>query len=194
MTKATHGTQNHEDCRLSLLGNSWSVGVVTWLLSQLLGPLGIAPVLSPQEVADMLTPGKGQKLQGLLLRPPLGQGNRTYSPSEKLVAKLCGLVSLKGEDLLLQSNTEVPVRYHRLRSSLPGRLWRWKVVSGWKWTGDPEHINTLEARAVLTTIRWRVLQKRQVNTRCLHLVDSLVVLHSLTRGRSSSRKMRRTVM
>ena len=123
MTKATHGTQNHEDCRLSLLGNSWSVGVVTWLLSQLLGPLGIAPVLSPQEVADMLTPGKGQKLQGLLLRPPLGQGNRTYSPSEKLVAKLCGLVSLKGEDLLLQSNTEVPVRYHRLRSSLPGRLW-----------------------------------------------------------------------
>ena len=34
----------------------------------------------------------------------------------------------------------------------------------------------------------------QFDTKCLHLVDSLVVLHSLTRGRSSSRKMRRTLM
>ena len=36
MPKAAHGSIVHEDCRLTLLGNSWSVGVVMWLLGQLL--------------------------------------------------------------------------------------------------------------------------------------------------------------
>ena len=124
--------------------------------------------------------------------PLLDKANRLSLPN-LLVSKLCGLVSLKGEDILLQSGSEVLVKYHRLRSSLPSKLWRWKV-SGWKWTGDPEHINTLEARAVLTSVRWRVVQKKQINVRYLHLVDSLLVLHALMRGRSSSRKMRRTTM
>lgn len=52
----------------------------------------------------------------------------------------------------------------------------------------------LELRATLTSIKWRVERLHQLDVRCLHLVDSLVVLHSLTRGRSSSRKMRRTLM
>eukprot|EP00435_Cladocopium_sp_Y103_P035476 s619_g9.t1 len=165
LKKSEHGSQRHEDCRLSLLGNSWSVPIVSWFLSQLLVRLGIVEPMTPQELVNKLTPGQHPHLQGLLLRPPLGQGNQTFSPNEQLIAKLCGLVSLKGEDLLLQSSTEVPVRYHRLRASLPAKLWRWKTVSGWKWSGDIEHINTLEARAVLTSIKWRVLQKKQTHVR-----------------------------
>lgn len=194
LKKALHGSAQHEDCRLTLLGNSWQVGVVAWLLSQLLVPLGVIDELPLQDLVNRLAPGNSPSLQGLLLRPPLGHGNQTFSPSDKLVAKLSGLVSLKGEDLLLQSSTEVPVRYHRLRSSLPAKLWRWTTVAGWQWKGDREHINVLEARAVLTSVRWRVTQKKQRDLRCIHLVDSLVVLHSLTRGRSSSKKMRRTIM
>jgi hypothetical protein len=46
MKKSDHNTLAHEDARLSLLGNSWSVGVVAWLLSQLLVWLGLVePVL-----------------------------------------------------------------------------------------------------------------------------------------------------
>ena len=67
-------------------------------------------------------------------------------------------------------------------------------MAGWQRGGDPEHINVLEARAVLTTVKRRVSQHKQTNIRCVHLVDNLVVLHALTRGRSSSRKMRRTMM
>ena len=52
----------------------------------------------------------------------------------------------------------------------------------------------LEARAALTTLRWRAEQLKQQDTRFVHLVDSLVVLHCLARGRSSSKKLRRTVM
>lgn len=145
------------------------------------------------ELVGRLAPGRGVCLPSLLTRPSFGQSTKTFPLSGILVRKLIGLGSLKGEDILVQSSTELPVRYHRLRASIPGSLWRWKVVSGWRWTGSPEHINVLEARATLTTLRWRAEQLKQ-ETRFVHLVDSLVVLHCLTRGRSSSKKLRRTVM
>ena len=111
-----------------------------------------------------------------------------------LVRKLFGLVSLKGEGLLLQHHADVPVHYRRLRMSLPVRLWRCRTVSGWQWQDSSEHINVLELRAALTTAKCRVERLKQIDLRCLHLVDSLVVLHAFSRGRSSSRKMRRTLM
>ena len=33
--------QHHEDVRISLVGNAWSVSVIAWLLLQLLNPLGL---------------------------------------------------------------------------------------------------------------------------------------------------------
>ena len=192
--KSEHGTSRHTDCRLTLLGNSWSVPVICWLLSQLLIWLGLIEPLSVVDIVRKVTPGKGEFLQGLLLRPPSRFRNNTFSPSAVLVQKLSSLTTVKGEDLLLQNKTELPVKFHRLRNSIPSKLWRWRTVAGWQWTGDSERINVLELRAVLTTIKWRVEQLGQMNIRSLHLVDSLVVLHALTRGRSSSRKLRRTLM
>ena len=104
-----------------------------------------------------------------------------------------GQVSVKGEDLLLQLGSDLPARYHRLRASIPSKLWRWKDVAGWRWTGDVEHINALELRAVKTAIVWRLKELEEKERRFLHLVDSLVVLHALSRGRSSSRRLRRTL-
>ena len=194
LKKAEQGTQEHEDCRLTLLGNSWSVGVVAWLLSQLLMMLGLIEKVTLEQIVDRLTPGKGGDLPSLLIRPPFGRTTSTLPLSQVLVRKMAGLTSLRGEDIMVQSNTEVPLRYHRLRASIPAGLWRWKVISGWRWTGRKEHINVLEARAALTTLRWRAEQLKQQDTRFVHLVDSLVVLHCLARGRSSSKKLRRTVM
>ena len=192
--KAEQGTARHNDIRLTLLGNSWSIPVICWLLAQLLSFLGLIEKLTLQEIIDRVTPGKGEFLQGLLLRPPFKFKNNTFSPSSLLVRKLGSLTSIKGEDLLLQSRTETPVKFHRLRSSIPSKLWRWRTVAGWQWRGQGDHINVLEMRAVLTSIKWRAEQLQQLNIRSLHLVDSLVVLHALTRGRSSSRKLRRTLM
>ena len=194
LPKNLHDSVQHKDVRLTLLGNSWSVPVVSLLLSYLFEILGIAQAFSPQQIVDKLAPGQGTSLQSILLRPPLHHSTITLPPNHLLTQKLCSLVSLKGEDLLVQSQTEAPVRYHRLRSSIPSKLWRWRVIAGWQWTGSPEHINVLELRAVLTSIKWRAEQCKQLDLRCTHLVDSLVCLHALTRGRSSSRKMRRTLM
>ena len=194
MKKSEHGRTAHLDCRKTLLGNSWSVPVVSILISSLVHLLGFIDAVTPQNLVDRLTPGCQLDLQSMLLRPPLLHSTKTLEPSKLLVKKLLGLVSMKGEDILIQSHSDVPVRYHRLRASVPAKLWRWRTISGWKWQGNPEHINVLELRAVLTTIKWRVEHLEQVDLRCVHLVDSLVVLHALTRGRSSSRKMRRTLM
>ena len=192
--KSQHGSEAHDDERLTLLGNSWSIPVVTWLLGQLLQPLGLIEPVTLQEIVNRLTPGQGQHLQGILQRAPLEASTKTVDASDKLVQKICSLTSLKGEDILLQGQTDIPVKFHRLRASLPAKLWRWRTVSGWTWKSNDEHINVLELRAVLTSVKWRVEHLEQRNLRCIHLVDSLVVLHGLTRGRSSSRKLQRTPM
>ena len=143
---------------------------------------------------ERLTPGKKCSSSSFIAEAACGTYHPTFPPSRLLVQMLAGLSSLKGEDILVQQVTEMPLRYHRLRQSIPGKLWRWRIISGWRGVGNPEHINVLEARATFTTLKWRAQQLGQLDCRCVHLVDSIVVLHCLTRGRSSSRKLRRTVM
>ena len=126
------------------------------------------------------------------MRPPLRHSTAPGQESYGLAQKLLGQVSVKGEDILLQLATDIPARYHRLRASIPGKLWRWRDVVGWRWTGEKERINALELRAVKTALIWRIKELQEHGSKCLHLVDSLVVLHALSRGRSSSRKLRRT--
>ena len=196
MPKGQQKGWDYENTRLTLLGNSWQVGVITWLLGQLFTPLGLCPKYEPHDVVHALTPGLGGKLQTLLLRPPLGHQRHkpTDDPQGTLVGKLLGIASIKGEDLLLQAASEQTVKFHRLRASIPSTLWKWKEIAGWQWKGSAEHINCLEMRAVLSTLKWWTKKRKLRSSRILHLVDSLVVLHALSRGRTSSRKLRRTLM
>ena len=59
--------------------------------------------------------------------------------------------------------------------------------------GSGERINSLELRAILACLRWRCEHTKEHNCRFLRLTDSLVCIHSLTRGRTSSRRLRRTL-
>eukprot|EP00438_Fugacium_kawagutii_P026600 Skav213726 [mRNA] locus=scaffold2563:64713:68294:+ [translate_table: standard] len=181
------------DCRLTLLGNSWSVPVVAWLLNQLLSTLGLCPKLNPSQIMNDIAPGNSHTVQGRLLRLPLHRPEPQSSDALQLARKLGNLVSLKGEDLMLQASHSQQVKFQRLRASVPAKLWRWKIVSGWQWRSRDEHINALELRAILTAMKWRFEHQRHFNRRIIHLTDSLVCLHCLTRGRSSSRKLRRTM-
>lgn len=194
MPKSLRGTQDWKDCRLTLVGNSWAVPVVAWLLSQLLGPLGLSREMSPQDVVDKLKPENNLSVQSRLLRLPLRPlRGRGMGHEQDLAFKLTNLVSMKGEDILIMGKSSEQVRYHRLRASIPSRLWKWKVVAGWKWTNTTDHINALELRAILTTLMWRVGKKVMLRKRMVHLTDSLVCLRALTRGRSSSVRLRRTL-
>ena len=184
--------ESYLDSRHSLVGNSWHVPVIAWLLSQLCHPLGLTPYGSLDEVVKAASPGHDKGLQGFLRRPPLNplRKQNREAPETQLTKKLLQFVSVKGEDLLLQAESENCVRFHRLRASVPSKLWKWRTVCGWPWKRQGYHINVLEMQAVLTCLQWRVGRKRQHHCRLLHLTDSLVTLHALTRGRSSSRKLR----
>ena len=194
MAKSQRGSQAWKDCRLTLIGNSWAVPVIAWLLSQLLGPLGLCRELSPQDIVDKLKPENNLSVQSRLGRLPLRplRGGKA-GHEQDLAFKLTNLVSMKGEDILILGKSSEQVRYHRLRASIPSRLWKWKIVAGWKWANSSDHINALELRAILTTLMWRVGKKNILRKKFIHLTDSMVCLHALTRGRSSSVKLRRTL-
>ena len=194
LPKSQRQGEGWSDLRKTLLGNSWSVPVVVCLLKSLFERLGACPKTSIQALVDRGAPGKGVRLQTTLLRPPTRREVTVVAPDAGLARKLTGLVSVKGQDLMVQSASEPLNRHQRIRYTIPSRLWKWKEVTGWQWRGSKEHINVLEMRATLTTVRWWIVKQRRVNCRAIHLVDSMVVLHSLSRGRSSSRKLRRTVM
>ena len=191
--KSDQKGEAYEDSRLTLIGNSWQVGVIVWLLSQLCAPLGLCEAVTVTDIIQRLTPGKSSCLQTMLLRPLHHPGQVKAVSSRNLVKKMLGIISVKGEDLLLQANSELLVKHHRLRASIPSKLWKWADVAGWAWKPNRDHINVLELRAILTTIRWWVKRKKISSSKFLHLTDSLVCLHTLCRGRTSSRKMRRTL-
>lgn len=193
MAKGKQEGSSYLDCRHSLIGNTWNVQVVTFLMSRLFYPLGLTVVSSLEDVVKQTSPGRSDSLRGFLQRLPLNpaKGKSRSDQQAILATKLSTFVSIKGEDILLQSPTEKLVRFQRLRASVPANLWRWKVKAGWRWKYGQAHINELELRAVLTTLKWRLERIRERGCRFIHLVDSLVVLHALSRGRSSSRKLRR---
>eukprot|EP00438_Fugacium_kawagutii_P003348 Skav236156 [mRNA] locus=scaffold436:191685:195386:- [translate_table: standard] len=194
VSKQQRKTMEQMDIRKTLLGNTWSVPVVAVLLGQLFSLLGWISPLHPEQVLARCRPGGHSLAQGRLARLPLNPCRRKVEADPAALAtKLGNLVSIKGEDILLTTPTSQLVKFHRLRASVPARLWRWQIVSGWKWSHPGDHINTLELRAVLTSLRYRIEHRRQLGCRMIHLVDSLVCLHALARGRSSSRRLRRTL-
>ena len=193
VAKSARKLTSTNDTRLTLLGNSWSVPVVAWLLNQLLRMLGMAAAMNPAEIMKLCRPGAAASLQERLVRLPLSHRKGSFSGQGALAWKLANLISLKGKDILLTTPSTQMARFHRLRASVPSRLWRWKVVTGWRWTRGKEHINSLEMRAILNAVRWRLEKQGHLGCRMLHLTDSLVCLHALTRGRTSSRKLRSTV-
>ena len=193
MPKSKQGTTEHTDCRLTLLGNSWNVTVISWLIAQLASRLGMIAPMTAQDCVNATAPGSSRELASFLQRPMMRGPSKTLkSGNEEILAKkLINLVSVKGEDILLSAPTEDNLRYHRLRASIPANLWQWRTICGWKWRGSKEHINVLELRAVLCGLRWKVLKQRVTRKRIIHLTDSLVCLRTLSRGRTSSKKLRR---
>lgn len=149
VAKSQRKSQAAEDERRALLGNTWSVPVVAWLLSQLTAVLGLSAPHTPQEVMNKLKPSAQNPVQASLWRTPL-RPIRVASGLAPggLVQKLGSLISVKGEDLLLTAPSSELSKFHRLRSSVPGKLWKWRVVAGWRWANKQEHINGLEMRAL----------------------------------------------
>ena len=85
--------------------------------------------------------------------------------------------------------SELDSRFAPVAHLVSSRKWKTVVSDRWKHRG--EHITLLEARAVLTGIRWVSRQAKRRNTRVPFFIDSQAVLGAFAKGRSSSRKINR---
>ena len=188
-----------DDVRMSLIGNSWHIGVVSLLLQDLLVSLDLIRPLPVQSVIDRLAPGTSNEMTALVLRMPLvrpqpyEQQVKCCERNTLMVQRLAHLVSNRGSDILLVSPSDSVPRADRFRHSIPRKLWVWKTICGWKWKSSPkgpEHINKLELRAAYTALKWRVVKQKLLKSKVLHLLDSMVSLQVLNKGRSSSFKLR----
>ena len=71
LPKSRQAGVGYLDVRHSLIGNSWNVQVVTWLLSNLFGRLGLTSVTSVAQVVSHTSPGRDDSLRAYLQRLPL---------------------------------------------------------------------------------------------------------------------------
>ena len=114
VAKQLRGSQQQQDIRHTLVGNSWSVPVIAWLLSKLFSRLGLCPRYGPQEVMDLFTPSGLVYMQARLWRRPLRplRGPCKDGGGQPLVEKLCNMISIKGEDILLTTPSSQLTKYH----------------------------------------------------------------------------------
>ena len=66
--------------------------------------------------------------------------------------------------------------------------WAWRVVVSYPLGGA--HINALELKACLASLRWRLRRRGMCRSRFVHFADSQVCLAVMVKGRSSSKVLR----
>ena len=77
-------------------------------------------------------------------------------------------------------------------SELDASMWTWKTELSYKYSD--EHVDLLELKAVLATLKWLMRSKIDSNDIGMHLVDSQVSLSALSKGRSPKRSLNGLLM
>ena len=174
----------YEDARLSSLGEGFHCGAVAWLLNKALVRWRVGvPNVTAQDIVDEYF---AQPLLELSILPESKHTNELYM-ARALVAYQCHV----GGEI-----RSVPGRqFHGVtwpRHGLPADWWRWDTILSFPWA-ELESINMLEARALLHTLRWRARTQFMVGSRCIHLLDSQVVLGALRKWRSPAPHLNRII-
>ncbi|CAK0855226.1 unnamed protein product [Prorocentrum cordatum] len=172
-----------EIIRSSLIGNSFSVQVVSYLFARLLAREAgrAAPDIAPLLRTGAAPPSWGQE-------PEFG-GAEVSDPDleRRLVFKYLRIASRGGADVRL--DLQAPFRAKAWpRSGLQSNLWTRSIGRGFPWRQEA-HINELEVGAAVNAVKWRARTTARFGTRYLHLLDSQVAASVLARGRSSARRL-----
>ncbi|CAK0814337.1 unnamed protein product, partial [Prorocentrum cordatum] len=177
-----------ETTRCFLLGNSFSVYAVSWLLQHSL----VADEFQPQlwEPHALCHTGKCRAPWNDSAVYHQGDDYQYEPEAEQLVRHYLSIAERGGTDVRL--DVHLPFRHRAWpRVSLEPSVWTWKVISSYRWrAGIGKHINALEIQAAVNTIKWRLRSGTGRPRRMLHLIDSQVAASVLTKGRSSSRVLR----
>lgn len=177
-----------EDARQTLLAQSPAPVVMSWIFGQLLfgdGFLAHPPTGTESTIlCNDKELARQEDVMDYLTDQPSSAPDRADDVG--MVDSLIGRASYKGTDIRVATGVPFDPRSWEV-VPVPARYWRWKTVMGWRWRTSGDHITGLEARAVLSALRWRARRPSNLGMRGAHFVDSRAVMGSLTKGRSSSR-------
>ena len=160
------------DIRESLIGNSMHAGVLATIM--------VPPLCRWGYIADYVEPA----LLGTASKRLTG--NDLSTPETRLVRAYLSYQDHRG-GLILQETGQTRLARKPMAQNFDAKQWNWKAVISCKWALQHEHINALEARALLLTLRWRARSVAHFSKRFLHLTDSKVALGSFAKHRSNSR-------
>ena len=186
----SRGRRLVEDARRSLLDISFSVPVVGSLLWRGLFAGGLQTL--PPTIAECWgEPGPEARdyLKGLL-----GVTPEQASPQQVHAAVCESMVRsaiFKGSDVRVATGTMCdPADWPR--SGVPADRWQWRICLSFPPSGA--HINVLELKALIATVRRRMRARPNIGARFIHFCDSQVCIAAACKGRSSSNKLQRQLM
>ena len=180
--------QEYWDKRLSLLGDGFAMLSFAWVASQLCKHW--MPPLTPQQIVDRFGLAPGASLQAGI-RAPLerrlsyGQPEVIEFLPQSLVSHISRHVAHNGSDVSISLGIPFSSKQGN-HVSLRAPWWGWRILFSSKWKFK-SHINALEMRAILQSLKWRSRSPDNFSTRWLHLADSMVCNYILSKGRTSSR-------
>ncbi len=175
--------QQSEDLRLGWIGNTFHLGVLCELAQPPLVEFGALPKELPR--AALACTGRVRPIGGIA---PFAPREQPVSDAEqKLVQAIARNAERGHTDVRLDTGTPYRPKCWP-RGALRASLWRWRVATAWKWS-DSEHINVLEARATLNTVRRRFRKASKHGHRFSILTDSQVCAAIFGKGRTGSRKV-----
>ena len=183
----------YEDERLSLLGDSFSIYsfviVAAALCRQFIGRVNY------EHLANRMGMSPGVVLASHL-EAPLGRG-LNYGFKEMVDT---GTVEMLNRILLSRTNhtgSDVKISTGLVlnpkalsRQSIEADWWEWKPVFSVKWR-ESEHINILELRSILLSIKYHISHLKHQQARVFHLSDSYVCMSVVSKGRSGSQQLNR---
>jgi len=119
------------------------------------------------------------------LMDPLGK----LSDEELLAYLFTQKATQKGSDIRVDLNMPFGLG-DACRHSVDPTNWTWKVLMSYAWKQAGQHINTLETVAVLDLVRKLGRDPKQHSKKAIILVDNMVALGVLAKGRSSAKALK----
>ena len=172
-----------------MLGNSFCVPVVAYIVTELLhSEKHLSEPLPPEVCLALKAYDKPWSSKPVFTT---GHEGSDTEQSRELVWQFLRRAEKGGSDVRLGLN--IPFRPKAWpRAGIPSRLWTWSIVDGYKFKWKA-HINALEMQAALHSLKWRARKASNLGKRFLHLIDSQVCAAILTKGRTSSLRLRKTI-
>ena len=145
------------DIRESQIGNSMHAGVLATIM--------MPPLKRWCYIPDYVEPAMLGTASKRLV------GTDQSSPATRLIRAYLSYQDHRG-DLILQEAGQTRVARRPLAESFNAKQWKWRAVISCRWALQHEHINALEARALLLTLRWRARSVARFSKRFLHLLTA----------------------